>query len=141
MLKKLKDEGKIGNKVAIVNVADAFGIELANAGRPIFQQAGFEIVYDKSYPLGTQDFAPVMKAAKAANPDAFVAWSYPPDTLRTRRAGQDRRPEREGLLQRGRDRLSGVPAQVRRVGRKRARRRRHPGQPGDPRATTSATRK
>jgi len=81
VLKKLKDEGKIGKKVAVVNVADAFGIELANAGRPIFQQAGFEIVYDKSYPLGTQDYAPVMKAAKAANPDAFVAWSYPPDTF------------------------------------------------------------
>jgi branched-chain amino acid transport system substrate-binding protein len=64
-----------------VNVADAFGIELANAGRPIFQQAGFEIVYDRSYPLGTQDYAPIMKAAKAANPDAFVAWSYPPDTF------------------------------------------------------------
>jgi len=70
VLKKLKEEGKIGNKVAIVNVADAFGIELANAGRPIFTQAGFDIVYDKSYPLGTQDLSPVMKAAKAANPDA-----------------------------------------------------------------------
>ena len=81
VLKKMKDEGKIGKRVAIVNVADAFGIELANAGRPIFQQAGFEIVYDQSYPLGTQDYAPVMKAAKAANPDAFVAWSYPPDTF------------------------------------------------------------
>ena len=23
----------------------------------------------------------MMKAAKAANPDAFVAWSYPPDTF------------------------------------------------------------
>jgi branched-chain amino acid transport system substrate-binding protein len=81
IMKKLKEEGKIGNRVAIVNVADAFGIELANAGRPIFQQAGFDIVYDRSYPLGTQDYAPVMKAAKAANPDAFVAWSYPPDTF------------------------------------------------------------
>ena len=81
VMKKLKEEGKIGNKVAIVNVADAFGIELANAGRPIFQQAGFDIVYDKSYPLGTQDYSPVVKAAKAANPDAFVAWSYPPDTF------------------------------------------------------------
>ena len=46
-----------------------------------FKTAGFEIVYDKSYPLGTQDLAPVIKAAKAANPDAFVAWSYPPDTF------------------------------------------------------------
>ena len=81
VLKKLKDGGQIGNKVAVVNVGDDFGIELANAGRPLFKEAGFEIVYDKSYPLGTQDYSPVIKAAKAANPDAFVAWSYPPDTF------------------------------------------------------------
>ena len=81
VMKKLKDEGKIGNRVAIVNVADAFGIELANAGRPIFKQAGFDIVYDKSYPNTAQDFAPVIKAVKAENPDAFVAWSYPSDTF------------------------------------------------------------
>lgn len=81
ILKKLRDEGKIGKRVAMVNVADAFGIELANAARPIFKKAGFEIVYDKSYPLGTQDLSPVIKGAKAANPDAFVAWSYPPDTF------------------------------------------------------------
>ena len=81
ILKKLVDEKKIGNKVAMVNVADAFGIELANAARPVFKQYGFEIVYDTSYPLGTQDLAPVVKGAKAANPDAFVAWSYPPDSF------------------------------------------------------------
>ena len=81
VLKKLKDAGQIGNKVAAVNVGDDFGIELANAGRPLFKQAGFELVYDKSYPLGTQDYTPVIKAASAANPDAFVAWSYPPDTF------------------------------------------------------------
>ena len=81
VLKNLKDNGQIGNKVAVVNVADDFGIELANAGRPLFKEAGFDIVYDKSYPLGTQDYTPLIKAAKAANPDAFVAWSYPPDTF------------------------------------------------------------
>jgi branched-chain amino acid transport system substrate-binding protein len=81
VLNKLKGGGQIGNKVAVVNVGDDFGIELANAGRPLFKEAGLEIVYDKSYPLGTQDYAPVIKAAKAANPDAFVAWSYPPDTF------------------------------------------------------------
>jgi branched-chain amino acid transport system substrate-binding protein len=81
VLKKLKDSGQIGNKVAVVNVAEDFGIELANTGRTLFKEAGFDIVYDKSYPLGTQDLSPVIKAAKAANPDAFVAWSYPPDTF------------------------------------------------------------
>jgi branched-chain amino acid transport system substrate-binding protein len=81
ILKALVDQGKIGKKVAMVNVADAFGIELAEAARPIFKQHGLELVYDKSYPLGTQDLSPVMKGAKAANPDAFVAFSYPPDTF------------------------------------------------------------
>jgi branched-chain amino acid transport system substrate-binding protein len=81
VLKKLKDEGKIGNKLAVVNVGDTFGIELANAGKPLFEKAGFNIVYNTSYPLGTQDLSPVIKAAKAAGPDAFVAWSYPPDTF------------------------------------------------------------
>jgi branched-chain amino acid transport system substrate-binding protein len=81
VLAKMKSEGKIGNKIAMVNVADAFGIELAEAARPVFKKAGFEIVFDRSYPLGTQDLSPVVKGARAANPDAFVAWSYPPDTF------------------------------------------------------------
>lgn len=82
VLAGMQAEGTLtGNKIAMVNVADAFGIELATAARPLFAQAGFEIVYDTSYPLGTQDLSPVMKAAKAAQPNAFVAWSYPPDTF------------------------------------------------------------
>jgi branched-chain amino acid transport system substrate-binding protein len=80
-LKKLRDSGAIGKRVAVVNVADAFGLELVNAGKPALQKAGFEIVYEASYPLGTQDVAPIISAAKAANPDAFVAFSYPPDTF------------------------------------------------------------
>jgi branched-chain amino acid transport system substrate-binding protein len=80
-LKKLRDSGAIGKRVAVVNVADAFGLELLNAGKPALQKAGFEIVYEASYPLGTQDVAPIISAAKAANPDAFVAFSYPPDTF------------------------------------------------------------
>ena len=80
-LKKLQASGAIGKRVALVNVADAFGLELLNAGKPALQKAGFEIVYESSYPLGTQDVAPIISAAKAANPDAFVAFSYPPDTF------------------------------------------------------------
>ncbi|MBO6562958.1 MAG: amino acid ABC transporter substrate-binding protein [Nisaea sp.] len=80
-LEKLRSDGVIGSKVAMVNVADAFGIELADVAREKFTAAGFEIVYDKSYPLGTPDLSPVVKGAKAADPDAFVAWSYPPDTF------------------------------------------------------------
>lgn len=81
VLQKMRDQGKIGNKVAVVNVADAFGIELAHAGKPAIKKAGFDIVYETSYPLGTQDLAPVINGAKNAKPDAFVAFSYPPDTF------------------------------------------------------------
>jgi branched-chain amino acid transport system substrate-binding protein len=81
VLSDMRDAGQMGSKIAMVNVADSFGIELATAARPLFQAAGFEIVYDTSYPLGTQDLSPVVKGAKAAEPDAFVAWSYPPDTF------------------------------------------------------------
>ena len=76
-----RDAGAIGNEIAMVNVADAFGIELADRAREMFTEAGFELVYDKSYPLGTPDLSPVMKGAKASGAKAFVAWSYPPDSF------------------------------------------------------------
>lgn len=81
VLTKLRDAGAIGNKVAMVSVADAFGIELANAGKPAFEAAGFDIVYETSYPLGTQDMAPIISEAAAASPDAFIGFSYPEDTF------------------------------------------------------------
>ena len=80
-LTKLRDAGDIGNKVALVNVADAFGLELVNAAKPALEAGGFEIVYEASYPLGTQDVAPIISGAKAANPDAFIGFSYPGDTF------------------------------------------------------------
>ena len=81
VLSAMRDAGHIGDRVAMVNVADAFGIELAEVALPQMEAAGFEIVYSTSYPLGTSDLSPVVKGAKAANPDTFVAWSYPPDTF------------------------------------------------------------
>lgn len=77
----LRDQGSIGNRVALVNVADAFGIEMVGISRGVLQENGFEIVYETSYPLGTQDVAPIIDGARAANPDAFIAWSYPGDTF------------------------------------------------------------
>jgi len=77
----MRARGEIGNRVALVNVADAFGIEMAGISRGVLEADGFEIVYETSYPLGTQDLAPVIDGAKAAEPDAFIAWSYPGDTF------------------------------------------------------------
>jgi len=81
VLAAMRDKGQIGNRVAVVNVADAFGIELMAAGKPALEAAGFEIVYETSYPLDQQDFAPIIQGAQAADPDAFVGFSYPADTF------------------------------------------------------------
>jgi len=81
LLSKLRSEGKIGDKVALVSVADQFGVELANAGRPALKKANFDLVYDRTYPLGTQDMQPILTEAARANPDTFIAFSYPPDTM------------------------------------------------------------
>lgn len=80
-LAKLRDAGDIGSRVALVHVADAFGLELIAAAKPALEAAGFEIVYEASYPLGTQDVAPIISGAKAAEPDAFIGFSYPGDTF------------------------------------------------------------
>ena len=38
---------------------------------------GFNIVYDKSFPPGTTDFSPIIRALQAANADLVVICSYP----------------------------------------------------------------
>ena len=68
-------------KVAIISVADGFGIELVKEARLKLPEAGLEIVMDKSYPIGTQDFASLLNEAAASGADIFMALSYPPDTF------------------------------------------------------------
>ena len=80
-LDTLRKDGKIGSKIAMAAVGDQFGIEQSAAAREGFKKAGFEVVYDKSYPFGSQDLQPIVKDAQASNPDIFVAFSYPPDTI------------------------------------------------------------
>ena len=87
-LTKLQKEGKIGKKIAMVAVGDQFGIEQSKAARAGLTKAGFDLAYDKSYPFGSQDLQPVVKDAMATKPDAFVAFSYPPDTFGLTAASQ-----------------------------------------------------
>jgi branched-chain amino acid transport system substrate-binding protein len=81
LLSSLKKDGKIGDSVAMVSVADGFGIDLATAARKSFKTADLKLVYDKAYPVGTQDFAPLINEAKNTKADTFVAFSYPPETF------------------------------------------------------------
>lgn len=81
VLAKARDAGTINNKVAVVSVADGFGIDLIKGARPAFEEAGFELVYDTTYPLGTSDFAAIMSEAQGSGADSFVAFSYPPGSF------------------------------------------------------------
>ena len=70
LIKKAVTDGTLNNKVAMVSVADGFGIDLVNAARPAFAEAGIELVYDKTYPVGTSDFSPMINEAKASGAEA-----------------------------------------------------------------------
>ena len=81
LLGRLKDAGKINDKVAILSVADQFGSDLASAAEGAFKKAGFAIALRKSYPMATQDLSGDIGQAQASGADSFIAFSYPPDTF------------------------------------------------------------
>ena len=81
LLAKARDDGTINDKISMISVADGFGIDLVTAARPSFEKAGFNVVYDVTYPAGTTDFSPMISEASSNGADTFVAFSYPPDTF------------------------------------------------------------
>ena len=81
ILNKFKSAGQLNNKVALLSVADQFGAEFAAGFSAGLKANGYDIVLQKSYPLGAADLTNEIKAAKASGADTFVAGSYPPDTF------------------------------------------------------------
>jgi branched-chain amino acid transport system substrate-binding protein len=67
--------------VAIVAADQEYSRNGADGARENAQKAGLRIVYDKSYPPSTTDFAPIIRAIQATNPDLVVICSYPPDSV------------------------------------------------------------
>ena len=58
-----------------------FSRNAADGARENAKTAGLQIVYDKTYPPSTTDFAPIVRAIQATNPDIVVICSYPPDSV------------------------------------------------------------
>lgn len=81
LLQDLRQQGKIGDTVAMVSVSDTLSEKLAEAARPALRDANFKLSFDETYPVGTQDFRSIIKKVQAADPDVFIAFSYPPDTF------------------------------------------------------------
>lgn len=67
--------------VAIVAADAEFSRNGAEGARENAKKAGLKIVYDRSYPPATTDFAPIVRAMQAANPDIVVICSYPLDSV------------------------------------------------------------
>jgi branched-chain amino acid transport system substrate-binding protein len=81
VLNKFKGEGKLNNKVAMVTVGDQFGAEFGAGYAAGLKASGYDVVMQKSYPLGAADLTNEIKEAKASGADTFIAGSYPPDTF------------------------------------------------------------
>ncbi|OGB76574.1 MAG: branched-chain amino acid ABC transporter substrate-binding protein, partial [Burkholderiales bacterium RIFCSPLOWO2_12_FULL_67_210] len=67
--------------LACIYVDDLFGLENYAALKVALQGSGIQMVEDKSYPGGVKDLSPVLRSIKDKNPDAFVGFTYPPDTI------------------------------------------------------------
>src|SRR5207247_1868990 len=65
--------------VAILAADAEFAQSAAHAARQEIKKQGFKIVYDKSYPPSTTDFAPVVRAIRATDPDIGYNGASPPD--------------------------------------------------------------
>jgi branched-chain amino acid transport system substrate-binding protein len=63
--------------VAIISEDSEFGHNGAESGEINAKKHGMKVVYNKSFPPGTTDFAPVIRAVAATNPDIVVVCSYP----------------------------------------------------------------
>jgi len=75
--------------VAILAADAEFAKTSADGARENATAAGFTIVYDKTYPPPTTDFAPTVRAVQAANPDVVFVAAYPPDTVGIVRAANE----------------------------------------------------
>src|SRR4029077_511709 len=75
--------------VAIVAADAEFSKTSADGARENEKTEDFKIVYDQSYPPSTTDFAPVMRAVQAVNPDLVFVAAYPPDTVGIVRAAAE----------------------------------------------------
>jgi branched-chain amino acid transport system substrate-binding protein len=57
------------------------GVELNTAFLAAAKKDGIDVVFNKTYPFGGSDLQPLLREAMGTNPEALIAFSYPPDTF------------------------------------------------------------
>ena len=74
-------QGQKPQTVAIVAADQEFSRNAADGARENAKAANLRVVYDRTYPPSTADFAPIVRAIQASNPDIVVVCSYPPNSV------------------------------------------------------------
>ena len=75
--------------VALVGADAEYPAMALEGARAHAKKAGLKIVYDKTYPPKTVDYAPIVRAIQATNPDLVYVASYPPDSAGMVRAANE----------------------------------------------------
>ncbi|MEQ9641072.1 MAG: amino acid ABC transporter substrate-binding protein [Alphaproteobacteria bacterium] len=75
--------------VALVGADAEFARNALDGARTNAEKKGLKIVYDKTYPPGTADYTPIVRAIQATNPDVIFVASYPPDSAGMVRAANE----------------------------------------------------
>ena len=77
------------SRVALVGADVEFSRNALDGARENAKALGFEVVYDRSYPVGSTEFTAIVRAMQATNPDVVYAATLPPDTVGLVRAASE----------------------------------------------------
>ena len=67
--------------IALVGADAEYAQTVLEGARETVKRLGLKIVYDRSYPPNTVDFAQIIRSIQSVNPDIVFAASYPPDSV------------------------------------------------------------
>jgi branched-chain amino acid transport system substrate-binding protein len=67
--------------VALVAADQEFSRNACDGARENAARAKLKVTYDRTYPPSITDYAPIVRAIAATNPDLVVVCSYPPDSV------------------------------------------------------------
>src|SRR5262245_29013957 len=76
-------------KVALVGAEVEYSRNALDGARENAKAMGFEIVFERTYPLSTTEFTSVVRAMQAANPDVVFGATLPVDTVGIVRAANE----------------------------------------------------
>jgi branched-chain amino acid transport system substrate-binding protein len=73
---------KLGLKTIAIATGDGEATRNGSDGARVnIKKAGLDIVYDRTYPLATTDFSPIIRAIQATNADVVLISAYPNDSV------------------------------------------------------------